>query len=375
MVGATWEPRPERRRPAMLYMFLLHSEPGTEWPADIIDQHLAFWREARRRRIGPRRVGLVLREVVRDLVPGRLRADEDVQLLTRPGVVVQGARGHDDAPARGVHVRHLRATRAAERLREALRLRDLVRHDQLLASQPAEVRERDEEVRRVRRSAGLPTARAVAVRDRTGDRAPDLVRDPAAEAAPACLAGDGLRAALEGNGLAHAGWKGVEARQGIRDLVPRRLRGDEDVRLRAHLGIVVQEARRDEHDLAGLSRHRGAAPTAERTGTPGRRLVAANAFGAAQPAEPARVHREGARERRAVVLAAHRAVTVPHELEGGVGLEGDVATQTGAPDSHVSSSFAAACAAAGESSTRVRPEEWIARHRASSYLLIALRGF
>ena len=31
----------------MLYMFLLHSEPGTEWPADIIDQHLAFWREAR----------------------------------------------------------------------------------------------------------------------------------------------------------------------------------------------------------------------------------------------------------------------------------------------------------------------------------------
>src|SRR5213594_4353527 len=49
MVGATWEPRPERRRPAMLYMFLLHSEPGTEWPADIIDQHLAVWREARER--------------------------------------------------------------------------------------------------------------------------------------------------------------------------------------------------------------------------------------------------------------------------------------------------------------------------------------
>jgi len=33
----------------MLYMFLLHSEPGTEWPADIIDQHLAFWRETRER--------------------------------------------------------------------------------------------------------------------------------------------------------------------------------------------------------------------------------------------------------------------------------------------------------------------------------------
>ena len=33
----------------MLPMFLLHSEPGTEWPAVIIDQHLAFWREARER--------------------------------------------------------------------------------------------------------------------------------------------------------------------------------------------------------------------------------------------------------------------------------------------------------------------------------------
>src|SRR5439155_23903074 len=126
--------------------------------------------------------------------------------------------GHDDAPARGVHVRQLRATRAAERLREALRLRDLVRHDQLLAPQPPEVRELDEEVRRVRRSAGLPTARAVAVRDRTGDWARELVGDPAAEAAPAYLAGDEIRAALEGNGLAHAGWKGVEGRQGTRGL-------------------------------------------------------------------------------------------------------------------------------------------------------------
>src|SRR5205809_2671159 len=122
----------------------------------------------------------------------------------------------------------------------------------------------------------------------------------------------------------------------------------------SRLGVVVHLPRRDEDDLAGLSRHRGAATTAERTGTPGRGLVAANAFGAAPPAEPARVHREGARECRAVVLAAHRAVAVPHELEGGVGLEGDVATQTGAPDRHGSSSFAAACAAAGESSTRAK---------------------
>jgi len=33
----------------MLYMFLLYSEPGAAWPSDIVDQHLAFWREARER--------------------------------------------------------------------------------------------------------------------------------------------------------------------------------------------------------------------------------------------------------------------------------------------------------------------------------------
>src|SRR5205823_2948155 len=85
------------------------------------------------------------------------------------------------------------------------------------------------------------------------------------------------------------------------------------------------------------------------------RALPANAVNAAQPAEPARVHREGGRECRAVVLAAHRAVAVPHELEGRVGLESDVSTQTAAPDRHGSSSFAAACAAARESSTRAKP--------------------
>jgi hypothetical protein len=30
----------------MLYVFLLHSDPNAEWPADIIEQHLAVWREA-----------------------------------------------------------------------------------------------------------------------------------------------------------------------------------------------------------------------------------------------------------------------------------------------------------------------------------------
>src|SRR5439155_11667305 len=58
----------------------------------------------------------------------------------------------------------------------------------------------------------------------------------------------------------------------------------------------------------------------------------------------------------------HRAVAVPHELEGSVGFESDVAAQAGAPDRHASSSSRAAWAAGGESSTRAKPLEWIARH-------------
>ena len=33
----------------MLYMFLLYADPSTEWPADIIERHLAVYREARAR--------------------------------------------------------------------------------------------------------------------------------------------------------------------------------------------------------------------------------------------------------------------------------------------------------------------------------------
>src|SRR5207237_7234155 len=99
---------------------------------------------------------------------------------------VERARRHGGQPARAVHPRHLPAARAAERLREALRLGDLVRRDELLAAEPAQAREvLDEDVRRVRRGASAPTTRAVAVHDRARDPPGDLVRDAAAEAASA----------------------------------------------------------------------------------------------------------------------------------------------------------------------------------------------
>jgi hypothetical protein len=33
----------------MLYMFLLYADPSADWPADIIERHLAVYREARAR--------------------------------------------------------------------------------------------------------------------------------------------------------------------------------------------------------------------------------------------------------------------------------------------------------------------------------------
>src|SRR5262249_29678938 len=121
------------------------------------------------------------------------------------------------------------------------------------------------------------------------------------------------------------------------DLVPRRLRGDEDVRLRAHAGIVVEEAGGEEHAPVHLTGERRAAAATEGSCTTGGDSVLVDLLLATHPAEPLRRHAEGARERRAVMLAAHRAVAVPHELERRVGLEGDVATQAAAMDRHVPS--------------------------------------
>src|SRR5439155_25314908 len=98
--------------------------------------------------------------------------------------------------------------------------------------------------------------------------------------------------------------------------------------------VVVQEAGWNEDHLVGDRGEGRTAATAERTDAPGRGFVAAYVITAAQPAEVGRARADRGRESRAVGLPAHRAVTVPHELEGRVDLEGDVPAQAAASCRH-----------------------------------------
>src|SRR5512147_373703 len=97
------------------------------------------------------------------------------------------------------------------------------------------------------------------------------------------------------------------------DLVPRRLRADEDVQARAHARIAVDRAQCDAEALgvrAVVPEERRAAAAAEAARDAGRRFVARDLGLAREPAELGALRRCVAAERGAVLLAAHRAVAV-----------------------------------------------------------------
>src|SRR5262245_6362900 len=80
------------------------------------------------------RTGVVLRQVVRDLEPGCLRADEDVSFGTDAGAVVECSHGHEgDAPST-IAPGQLRAAAAAEDVEEEAGLGELVGADLFLAA-------------------------------------------------------------------------------------------------------------------------------------------------------------------------------------------------------------------------------------------------
>ena len=116
-----------------------------------------------------------------------------------------------------------------------------------LAAEPAKAIERDEAVRRVRRGACFPATPAVAEDDRAVDRALHRIRDAAAEAAAAHLAGGGLGRARERDRLTEPGRVGLVARQLVGDRVPGRHRADEQMAQRPDPGIVVEQPENDIH--------------------------------------------------------------------------------------------------------------------------------
>src|SRR5262245_1115230 len=93
------------------------------------------------------------------------------------------------------------------------------------------------------------------------------------------------------------------------DVIPRRLRADEDVLLDLDAGIAVDAAERHAvNDVTVPTAQRGAAGAAEREAPSGCGLVASDVVGAARPRERTRLDLGVSRPRSAERLAASRAV-------------------------------------------------------------------
>src|SRR5262245_5758429 len=284
-----------------------------------------------------RRRSRKLRQVVVDVEPGRLRVDEDVSLRPHAGVVVERAHRDERNVALAIEARQLRAAAPAEDAREEPSLRHLVRLEQLLAGGDTHAVEAGEEIRRVGGTARLAAALAVTVLD-AQRLALDDEGDPSAETAPARLAGRGGagRNVRQHRGVDARG-VGLPGRQPRGDVVPGRLRADEDVSHRPDAGVVVEHARGNkELALPRLRVVRNGRATAAAKGPreARRRLVARDPVAAPGEAEVGGVAHDLARERRPVRLAAARAVAMGHELERPRDLPRHVAAETAAVHRH-----------------------------------------
>ena len=124
----------------------------------------------------------------------------------------------------------------------------LLKHgkDQILAAGEAETVGGDEQVGGMRRRAGFAAAGAVAIH-RPQRLAGDCVADAAAQAAPARTASRIERRTIRQCRRVDAFGIGVELRQLIVDLEPRRLGGGEDVRDRPFARVALDVADRNEH--------------------------------------------------------------------------------------------------------------------------------
>src|SRR6266542_461518 len=110
-----------------------------------------------------RRRLVVPRQLVRDLEPGRLRPDEDVELRANSGIVVEAAHRYDRGPALAVNSRHGGSAGPAEDLREEPRFGELVRGAVVFGARELHAVGGGEEVCGVSGGASPPATAAVAV--------------------------------------------------------------------------------------------------------------------------------------------------------------------------------------------------------------------
>jgi hypothetical protein len=114
-------------------------------------------------------------------------------------------------------------------------------------------------------------------------------------------------------------------RQIVGDRVPRRLRADEHVHAAGVAEIAVEVAGGHVHVLAEEQGRDSEAGRAETTRSLFRRLIGDHRIFAGDPTKAARGRAHERRERRAVVLSAHRAVAVHEVLERALHLVAEAA--------------------------------------------------
>jgi len=111
------------------------------------------------------RTCFVLRQVVVDGIPRRFRAHVNMPIRTRLWIVIEGAHGDDDDPARVIDPRHARPAHLAEPMPEVLRFWQSVLRHEVLSVEVAEARRRQEQVRCICSAPHLSAPAAVAVGD------------------------------------------------------------------------------------------------------------------------------------------------------------------------------------------------------------------
>ena len=249
-----------------------------------------------------------------------------------PGVVVQRAEGDHGDTALRVEPRHARAAGRAEGLAEVPRFRRPVGPERVFAANVAHVSHRAEAVGGMRRRAGLAAARAVTVVN-DPDRSGDLVGDARAQTTSAQRAVGGWRRTGAIDAWIAAALECLVLGQRIGNPMPRGLPLHVDVMCRAHARIVVERTERDaDPGSVHRVRHDGAAARAESTDEPGRGLVTGDGILALVEAEALDAPDCIGRERCAMRLAAHPAVTVRHPVERAVERPAHRAAQTASTD-------------------------------------------
>jgi hypothetical protein len=268
-------------------------------------------------RRGQRRWSLrELWDCVGDFKPRRFVVGEYMPLRPHWRVRVETSRWDHRHTAFQCHLRHGAPALAAKRRGVKPCLGQLVFGDQVFATGPAELSRLEEDVGPVSRTPCTPAPHAMTTLHEHR-LACCFVSDCSAEATTGGNAGLWLDLRSFQSHRTESGWVFFVSRQVVRDRVPRSLRAHEDMCLGFDTEIALEGAGWQECQRVGRHHHRHGGPADAATVARSlfRGFVLENCVLALDPVEMIHGCRDVGGKCRAVVLAAHRAMTTHHGVE------------------------------------------------------------